>query len=179
MQPGLLNDHYCIISHLLLTTDPLMKQMPFPDTNYGKQNKQKQTLKPIIIRPLMQTRCREVVAYQILEVIRKHQSVSHPLGFFVSVLAWSKSPPLFYTGDTRNRDLIFKKKIFKGEKKKHLCVFGASLCCSVLINDIPPCSLSLSHSSWAVSTWLIFSTCSLWMFPARNRSMQINSLRGH
>lgn len=59
------------ISRLLLAIDPLMKQMPFPDTNYGKQNKQKQTLKPIIIRPVMQTRWREAGAYQLLEVITK------------------------------------------------------------------------------------------------------------
>ncbi len=62
-----------------------MKQMPFPDTNYGKQNKQKQTLKPIIIRPLMQTRWREEGAYQLLEVITKLQTIFHPPGFFVSV----------------------------------------------------------------------------------------------
>ena len=79
-QLALLNDHYCSISRLLLAFDPLMKQMPFPDTNYGKQNKQKQTLKPIIIRPLMQTRWREAGAYQLLEVITKIQTIFHPTG---------------------------------------------------------------------------------------------------
>lgn len=51
-----------------------MKQMSFSDTNYGKQNKQKQTLKPIIIRPLMQTRWRKVGTFQILEVTTKSLS---------------------------------------------------------------------------------------------------------
>lgn len=78
-------NNYRTISHLLLPVDPLMKQMPFPDTNSGKQNKQKQTLKPIIIRPLMQTRWREAGAYQLLEVITKHQPIFHPQGCFVSV----------------------------------------------------------------------------------------------
>lgn len=62
-----------------------MKQMPFPDTNYGKQNKQKQTLKPIIIRTLMQTRWTEVGAYQIPEVITKLRTIFHPLVCFVFV----------------------------------------------------------------------------------------------
>lgn len=62
-----------------------MKQMPFPDTNYGKQNKQKQTLKPIIIRTLMQTRWTEVRAYQIPEVITKLRTIFHPLVCFVFV----------------------------------------------------------------------------------------------
>ncbi len=52
--------------------------MPFPDTNYGKQNKKKKTLKPIIIRPLMQTRWGEAGAYQLLEVITKPQTIFHP-----------------------------------------------------------------------------------------------------
>lgn len=79
----MLNDHH--ISHLLPAIDPLMKQMPFPDTNYGKQNKQKQTLKPIIIRTLMQTRWTEVGAYQIPEVITKLRTIFHPLVCFVFV----------------------------------------------------------------------------------------------
>lgn len=61
-----------------------MKQMPFPDTNYGMQNKQKQTLKPIIIRPLIQTRWRELGAYQLLEVITTSQTIFHPLRLFLS-----------------------------------------------------------------------------------------------
>lgn len=101
------------ISHLLLTFDPLMKQMPFPDTNYGKQNKQKQTLKPIIIRPLMQTRWREAGAYQLLEVITKLQTIFHPPGFFsisVSGMFGLTSNILVHTSDSSVDGLINKKK---------------------------------------------------------------------
>lgn len=76
-----MNSRNCAVSRSLLTSDPLMKQMPFPDTNYGKQNKQKQTLKPIIIRLLTQTRWREAGAYQLLEVITKLQTIFRPSAF--------------------------------------------------------------------------------------------------
>lgn len=90
-----------------------MKQMPFPDTNYGKQNKQKQTLKPIIIRPLMQTRWREAGAYQLLEVITKLQTVFHPPGLFsisVSGMFGLTSNILVHTSDSSVDGLINKKK---------------------------------------------------------------------
>lgn len=78
---------------ILLTIDPLMKQMPFPDTNYGKQNKQKQTLKPIIIRPLMQTRWGEVGAYQLLEVISSKQSFTPQVSLYHCIgLVWFNQP---------------------------------------------------------------------------------------
>lgn len=90
-----------------------MKQMPFPDTNYGKQNKQKQTLKPIIIRPLMQTRWREAGAYQLLEVITKLQTIFHPPGFFsisVSGMFGLTSNILVHTSDSSVDGLINKKR---------------------------------------------------------------------
>lgn len=90
-----------------------MKQMPFPDTNYGKQNKQKQTLKPIIIRPLMQTRWGEAGAYQLLEVITKLQTIFHPPGFFsisVSGMFGLTSNILVHTSDSSVDGLINKKR---------------------------------------------------------------------
>lgn len=90
-----------------------MKQMPFPDTNYGKQNKQKQTLKPIIIRPLMQTRWIEAGAYQLLEVITKLQTIFHPPGFFsisVSGMFGLTSNILVHTSDSSVDGLINKKR---------------------------------------------------------------------
>lgn len=84
--------------------------MPFPDTNYGKQNKQKQTLKPIIIRLLMQTRWREVGAYQILEVITKLQTIFHPQVSLYQRLFGLTNHSLCNTCGTSDCSLIYKKK---------------------------------------------------------------------
>lgn len=150
-----------------------MKQMPFPDTNYGKQNKQKQTLKPIIIRTLMQTRWTEVRAYQIPEVITKLRTIFHPLVCFVFVY-------LALLGEVGTRFHPCDDGLTNKRKKNEMVTLSllnlAFL--AVMINDIPPCSFSPLHSTlstWAMSTWLMSSTCSLRMVPAQNRSTQINS----
>lgn len=98
-----MNGHNCAVSRSLLTSDPLMKQMHFPDTNYGKQNKQKQTLKPIIIRLLTQTRWREAGAYQLLEVITKLQTIFRPSAFLCTKVYGFSGPTsnvLIHTHDS-------------------------------------------------------------------------------
>lgn len=169
-----MNGHNCAVSRSLLTSDPLMKQMPFPDTNYGKQNKQKQTLKPIIIRLLTQTRWREAGAYQLLEVITKLQTIFRPSAFLCTKVYGSfglTGNVLIHADDSRWLD---NRRTGRGIAA---CSELGSLLWSM---TFLMCSLSGPHSTlstWATSTWLISSTCSLRMVPARNRSVQINPPR--
>lgn len=90
-----------------------MKQMPFPDTNYGKPNKQKQTLKPIIIRPLMQTRWRETGGIPTSWGNNKApNNLSPPRFLCISVfgLFGLTSHALIHTRGTSVDGLINKKK---------------------------------------------------------------------
>lgn len=153
------------ISRLQLTSDPLMKQMPFPDTNYGMQNKQKQTLKPIIIRPLIQTRWREEGAYQLFEVITKFQTIFHPPGFFVSDSFSLSNHTLFFPVGTSDDGTVWLTAI----KWIHIAAWELSFLALFWSLTFLP-ALHSTLSTWSVSTWLISSTCSLWVVPARNRS---------
>ena len=83
---------------------------------------------------------------------------------------------LFGSGYGNHKNLITKKKA-KWESTS-LTVLSLTFFLLCMINDIPPCFLSPLHSPlsiWAMCTWLISSTCSLWMVSAQNRSMQIYS----
>lgn len=143
-----------------------MKQMPFPDTNYGKQNKQKQTLKPIIIRPLMQTRWREAGAYQLLEVITKLQTIFHPPGLFsisVSGMFGLTSNILVHTSDSSVDGLINKKK-----KRNHIhaCSELSSLLWSMTFLSAPSlaCIPLYPLGLWVPGLYLPHAACG-WFLP--------------
>lgn len=118
-----------------------MKQMPFPDTNYGKQNKQKQTLKPIIIRPLMQTRWRERGGIPTSWGNNKAPNNLSPPRFLCiseSGLFGLTSRALIHTGGTSVDGLINKKKM-----KSHHCLFWTfSLCFDQWHSSLLPLSLA-------------------------------------
>lgn len=102
----------------------------------------------------MQTRWTEAGAYQLLEVITTIQTISHPPGFCVaSYLApWSNQHCAAGSPDQGMR-----RWTGRGERNR------TAACCELSSLFWSMTFLSRLHSAlfaWALSTWLISSTCS-------------------
>lgn len=113
----------------------------------------------------MQTRWTEAGAYQLLEVITTIQTICHPPGFCVSA----------YLAPRSNQHSGVRQWTRRGERNR------MAACCELSSLFWSMTFLSRLHSAlfaWALSTWLISSTCS-WVdgsCPEQERADKFSSV---